>query len=226
MLPVFGGAIGGAVAGAIIASSNSNSGATLHSAAAPGTRASSPVRVTLGLFFLLGGIVFLGIAGVMFYDTWKIAQWVPKEVTAAELGQTKDPKSYPGPWLAYTFEGSKPTELNVTRPRLNHGGDVEAHGLLVQVEDKWMFVSVAPGFEGNRLVGRLTPYDPVQSKPLIERLRKIEPNPAALLPYEFNAVDGCASDQRQRYTVAGVCASLGFVGLLPGLLLCRKRRTV
>jgi hypothetical protein len=224
-LPALGGAMGGLVAGAIIASSNSSSGGTLHSATGTATRASSPVRVTFGLFFLLGGIVFLGIAGVMFYDTWKIAQWVPKEVTAAELSQTKDPKSYPGPWLAYTFEGSKPTELNVTRPRLNHGGDVEARGLLVQVEDKWMFVSVAPGFEGNRLVGRLSPYDPVQSKPVIEKIRKIEPNPAALLPYEFNAVDGCASDQRQRYTVAGVCGFLGLGGLLPGLLLCRRRRT-
>jgi len=223
VLPVFGGAIGGAVAGAIIASSGS--GGTLHSAAAPATRGSSTVKKMFGLFFILGGVWFLIKKMVLFYDTWKIAQWVPKEVTAAELSQTKDPKSYPGPWLAYTFEGSKPTELNVTRPRLNHGGDVEARGLLVQVEDKWMFVSVAPGFESNRLVGRLSPLDPAQSKPVIERLRKMEPNPAALLPYEFNAVDGCASDQRQRYTGAGVCAFLGLLGLLPGLLLCRKRRT-
>ena len=85
--------------------------------------------------------------------------------------KAKDPKAYPGPWIAYTFEGSKPAELNVTRPRLNHGGDVEARGLLVQVDDNWMFVSVAPGFEGNRLVGRLCPLDPALSKSLTERLR-------------------------------------------------------
>jgi hypothetical protein len=215
--------MGGALAGAIMA--GSASGGTVYSpAATPGARSSGPVRVTFGLFFLLGGIVFLGLAGVMAYDTWKITQWVPTEVTAPELIKAKDPKAYPGPWIAYTFEGSKPTEMNVTRQRLNHGGDVEARLLLVQVEDKWMFASVAPGFEGNRLVGRISPLDPVQSKPLIERLKKIEPNPAALLPYEFLAVDGCQSDQRQRFTIAGVCAFLGLLGVIPGILLCRKRR--
>jgi hypothetical protein len=180
----------------------------------------------LGLFFILGGILFLVIATVMFYYAWEIAQWVPKEVPAAELRQAKDPKSYPGPWIAYTFEASKPAEMNVKRHRLNHGGDVEARGHFVQVEDKWMFVSVAPGFEGNRLVGRLSLLDPVLSKPLIERMRRIEPNSTALLPFEFNAVDGSESDRRQRYTGAAVCAFLGLLGLLPGLLLCRNRQTV
>jgi hypothetical protein len=223
MLPVFGGAIGGVVAGAIMASSAS-SGGTLHTAIAPGTRSSSPVRKMFGWFFILGGALFLVIALVLFMDAWKVAHWEAKEVTAAELGKAKDPKSYPGPWIAYTFEESKPTDLNVTRQRLNRGGDVEARGLLVQVEDKWMFVSVAPGFEGNRLVGRLTPFEPVQSKPLIEKIRKIEPNPAAVLPYEFNGVDGCESDQRQRYSGAALCAFLGLLGLLPGMLLVRRRR--
>jgi hypothetical protein len=151
---------------------------------------------------------------------------VPKEVTAAELLRAKDPKSYPAPWIAYTFEASKPAEMNVKRQRLNYGGNVEASGLFVPVEDKWMFVSVAPGFEGNRLVGRLSFLDPALSTPLIEKIRKIEPNPAALLPYEFNAVDGCESDRRERYTGAGVCAVFGLLGFLPGLLLCRTRRTV
>jgi hypothetical protein len=219
---MFGGAMGGVIAGAIMTSS----GGTVYSAATPATRGSSPGKRMFGLFFVLGGIVFLIAAPVMFYNTWKIAQWVPKEVTADELRQTKDSKSYPGPWLAYTFEASKPTEMKVTRQRLNHGGDVEARGLFVQVEDKWMFVSVAPGFEGDRLVGRLSPLDPALSKPLMERLRKMEANPAALLPYEFNGADGCESDRRQRYTGAAVCAFLGLLGLVPGLLLCRKRRTV
>jgi hypothetical protein len=175
----------------------------------------------LGWGLILGGILFLVGAPVLFYNTWKIAQWVPREVTAAELRQTQDPKSHPGPWLAYTFEASKPAEMTVKRQRLNHGGDVEAHGLFVQVEDQWMFASVAPGFEGTRIVGRLSPLDPALSKRLVERLRKMELNPASLLPYEFNGVDGCASDRRQRYTGAAVCAFLGLLGLLPGLRLCR-----
>ncbi len=163
---------------------------------------------------------------VLFYNTWQIAKWVPKEVTAAELRQTRDPKSYPAPWLAFTLEASKPAEMNVTRHRLNHGGDVEARGLFVPVEDTWMFVSVAPGFEGNRLVGRLYPLDPAQSKSLVEQIRKVEPNATSLLPYEFNAVDGCESDRRERYTGAAVCAVLGVLGVGLGLLLRRTRQTV
>jgi hypothetical protein len=225
MLPMFGGAVGGAIAGAIIA--GSSSGGTLHSpvqsAAAPAARGRSPLKLMFGVFLILGGLLFLGIGGVMFYDTWKIAQWVPKDVTAAELSKVKDPKTYPGPWLSYTFEESKPIDINVTRPRMNNGGDVQAHGLLVQVEDKWMFVSVAPGFEGNRLVGRLAPIDAGPSKALIEKFRKIEPK-ATLLPCEFIAVDGCESDQCQRYSGAGLSGFLGLLGLLPGLFLCRKRR--
>ena len=229
MLPVLGGAVGGAIAGAMMAGS-ARSGGTLHSpaysAAAPATRGRSPVKLMFGVVLILGGVFIIGNALVMFYDTWKIAQWVPKEATRAELLKTTDPKSYPGPWLAYTFEGSKPAEMNVTRQRLNHGGDVEARGLFVQVEDKWMFVSVAPGFEGNRLVGRLSPLDPALSKSLVERLRKVEPNATGLVPHEFHAVDGCESDRRERYAGAAVCAILGLLGVGPGLLLCRKRRAM
>src|SRR5262249_12237478 len=220
MLPIFGGAVGGALAGAIMA----GSGGTLPSAATP--RGSSPVKKMLGLCLILGGLLFLIGGTAMFYNTWKIDRRVPKEVTTAELCQAKDPKSYPGPWIAYTFEASKPAEMKVTRQRLNQGGEVEARGLFVGVEDQWMFVTVAPGFEGNRLVGRLCPLDPALSKPLSERIRKLEANPAALLPHEFNGVDGCESDRRQRYTGAAVSAFLGLLGLWPGLLLCRKRRTV
>lgn len=222
MLPMFGGAIGGVIAGAILASS----GGTIPSPATPATRGSSPVKKMFGWFLILGGGLLLVCAPAMFYNTWKIAQWVPKEATAAELLRAKDPKTYPGPWIAYTFEASKPTEIKVMRQRLNHGGDVEARGLLVQVQDKWMFVAVAPGFEGNRLVGRLSFLDPALSKSLVERIRKMERDPAALLPYEFNAVDGCESDRRQRYIEAAVCAFLGLLGFLPGLLLCRTRRMV
>jgi hypothetical protein len=223
MLPMFGGAIGGAVAGAVIASSAGSGGTTYSTTAHSG---SSPVRKTFGIILILGGLLLLVCAAGIFYNAWKIAQWVPKEVTAAELRPTKDPKTYPGPWLAYTFEASKPADMTVTRQRLNHGGDVEARGLFVPVEDKWMFVSVAPGFEGNRLVGRLSPLDPALSKTLIQRMQTFEQNPSALVPCEFNAVDGCDSDRRQRYTAAAVCAFLGMLGVWPGLLLCRTRRMV
>jgi hypothetical protein len=214
LLPVFGGAIGGAVAGAVIASSTGSDGATDSMAA---RRGSSPVKKTFGVILILGGLLFLFCAGGIFYNTWKIAQWVPKEVTAAELRAATDPKTYPGPWLAYTFEASKPAYMIVKRQRLNFGGEVEALGLLVAVEDTWMFVSVARGFDGNRIIGRLSPLDPAVSKIL-------KPHPPALLSCEFNAVDACDSDRRQRYTAAGVSAFLGVLGVWPGLVLCRRRR--
>jgi hypothetical protein len=221
LLPVFGGAIGGAVAGAITASSAGYGGTPYATAARTG---SSPVRKTFGVILILGGLFFLLCAAGIFYNAWKIAQWVPKEVTAAELRAAIDPKTYPGPWIAYTFEASKPADMTVKRQRLNYGGEVEARGLLVAVEDTWMFVSVAPGFEDNRIIGRLSPLDPKVSKDLTQWMRKKDPNAPALLSCEFNAVDGCASDRRQRYTVAAVCAVLGVAGLWPGLRLCRKRR--
>ena len=224
LLPAFGGAIGGVIAGLIIAGS-ARSDETGYSTAAPAAGGSSPVKTMIGLFFILGGLLLFVNASFMFYNTWKIAQWVPKEVTAAELRQTKDPASYPDPWIAYTFEASKPAQMNVRRQRMNHGGEVVARGLLVPVEDKWMFVSVAPGFEGDRLVGRLFPLDPDLSKLLVKRLPKLELSPSALLPYEFHAVDGCKSDWQQRYIGVAVCVFLGMVGLFPGLTLWRKRRT-
>jgi hypothetical protein len=220
---MFGGAIGGLVAGAVIASTSGSGGTTYSTASHSG---SSPVKKTFGIILILCGLLFLVCAAGIFYNAWQIAQWVPKEVSAAELRPTKDPKDYPFFWLAYTFEASKPAEMTVTRQRLKHGGDVEARGLFVPVEDKWMFVSVAPGFEGNRLVGRLSPLDPAISKALFQRMRTIEPNSTALLPFEFNAVDGCDSDRRQRYTGAAVCAFLGMLGVWPGLRLCRRRRMV
>jgi len=223
LLPVFGGAIGGAVACAVTASSNHSRGTSYAAASRSG---SSPVKKRVGVILILGGLLFLVCAAGIFSNAWKIAHWVPKEVTAAELRATKDPKTYPGPWIAYTFEASKPAEMTVKRERLNHGGDVEARGLLVAVDDQWMFVSVAPGFEGNRIIGRLSPLDPKLSKDLVQWMHKKDPNSPALLSCEFNAVDGCASDLNQRYTGAAFSAVLGVAGVWPGLRLCRRRRTV
>ena len=115
--------------------------------------------------------------------------------------------------------------MTVKPRRLNFGGEVEARGLLVAVEDKWMFVSVASGFEGNRIIGRLSPLDPKLSKTLDQQMQKMDPNSPALLSCEFNAVDGCAGDGASDTPPPGVCGSvLGVAGVWPGLRLCRKRR--
>jgi hypothetical protein len=216
LLPIFGGAIGG-LAYAALTSSSGNAPASY----ATGPRRSSSRKWIVGLFLALGGGLFLVMALVHFVDTWKIAHREPKVVTAAELRGTKTSESPPGAWIAFTFEESKPTQVTVTR-RLGHGGDVKARCLLVRVEDKWLLASVAPGFEGNRLVGRLRPLDSPPSQLLSEKVEGI--GPAALLAYEFNAVDGCPSDQRQRYLRAASYAALGLLGLLLGLWLFRASR--
>ena len=221
LLPIFGGAIGGALYGAL----NSPAGRPLARGAVRAPRSSNPLKWTIGLLLILGGGLFLPLALVHVYDTWDLARREPEVVTAAELRRTEDPRALPAAWIAYTFEESKPTELTVTRRRLGLGGDVQARCLLVRVEDKWLITSVAAGFEGNRLVGRLLPLDAAASRSLLERIRRIEPDPSALLPYEFNAVDGSASDQRLRYMGAAWCAFFGLLGLLLGVrLVCGKRR--
>jgi len=178
-----------------------------------------------GLFLIIVGGVFLAVALVHFCDTWELARLEPKVVTASELCRMKDLKSSPGAWIAYTFEESKPIDLMVTRHRLGRGGDVKASCLVVRVEDKWLITSVAPGFDDNRLVGRLIPLDSPLSKPLSEKVRGMKLNSSALLPFEFNAVDGSASDQRVRYIGTAWSAGFGLLGMLLGLrLACGGRR--
>jgi len=220
-LPILGGAVGGALYGALTAPSGRSSSL----AGAPVARRSSPLKWMFGLLFILVGILFLVLALVSFCDIWDLARRERIEVTAAELSRIKDPKASPGAWIAYSFEESKPIEMPLTRQRLGHGGDVNARCLLVKVEDKWLIASVAPGFEGNQLVGRLVPLESPPSKLLIEKIRGSGTNPAAVLPYEFNSVDGSASDQHFRYTGAALVAFFGLLGLLLGLfLVCRRRR--
>jgi hypothetical protein len=223
VLPVFGGAIGGVVYAAL----NTPAGrAPARGPGSPGTRSSAPFKLIFGVLFILGGGLFVVMAFVHFRDTWKIARRAPHAVSAAELRQAEKPESLPAAWLAYTFDDSKPTELTVTRRRLGQGGDVKAHCLLVKVEDKWLIATVAPGFEGNKLVGRLLPLDSIRAHDLLEGIQKIEPNPSALLPFEFNAVDGSASDQRERYIRSGWFGIFGLVAGLLGLrLVCGRQST-
>ena len=221
MLPIFGGAIGGAIAGAIAASSTATApsrplGSLWYGA--PPRRGPGPLRWTFGIIFMLGGGLFLLIGPVLFYDTWKLAQRKPQMITAAELGRKDGPGALAGAWTAYTFEESKPIGQTVTRHRLGLGGDVEARCLLVRVEDKWLIATVTPAFEGNQLVGRLNASP---SKDLIQRVTKIEPS---LLPYEFNAVDGSANDQRLLYIRSGWYAGFGLLAVLVGMRIVSRRQ--
>jgi hypothetical protein len=175
---------------------------------------------------LVGGAL-VALAVVHIYDTRQIAEREPTVATAADLCRKEYTDSAPD-WIAYTFAESKPTEVTVTRQRLGNGGDVQARCILVRVEDKWLAATVAPGFEGNNLVGRIVPLDSSMVQSLNKRLSKLAPKQRfALLPFEFNAVDGSASDQRLRYAAAGWIGFFGLVGLLVGLFLFRAgRRTV
>jgi hypothetical protein len=219
LLPIFGGAIGGALYAGLAAAGTSSS-----AAGSQATRGSGSGRVKrgLGLLFALGGGLFLLLACIHFWGTWKVAQREPTAATAADLCRKEYAAAAPG-WIAYTFAESKPTKLTVTRQRLENGGEVKARCLLVRAQDKWLVATVAPGFEGNNLVGRLLPADSPSSRSLLEQLRKLDPDRSALLPYEFNAVDGTASDVRTRYMAGGLIAFFGVVGLALGLRLMRGR---
>jgi hypothetical protein len=215
LLPMFGGAIGGALyAGLAIAAADGSSGGSRA------TGGSLRVKGAFGVLLLLGGGLFVLLACAHFWGTWTVVRREPTAATAADLCRPQYAAAAPA-WLVHTFAESKPTDLTVTRSRLGHGGNVQARCLLVRVQDKWLVATVAPGFEGNNLVGRLLPVDSPSSQSLIERLQKRQPKPTVLLPYEFNAVDGSASDQRLRYTTAGCIAVFGVLGLSLGLyLLC------
>jgi hypothetical protein len=175
----------------------------------------------VGLVFLIGGGALVGLGLVRFWDTWEIGQREPQTVSAAELRKAKGPEAVPGTWVSYTFEEGKKTDLIATRTGLVHGGDVQAQYLLVRVKDKWLLASVAPGFQTDRLVGHLQALDPAMAEEVAGRLREEDPKGPGLLPYEFNAVDGCASEQRTRYVQVGMFALFGLLGLVLGLRLVR-----
>lgn len=229
LLPMFGGAIGGAIYGAIkVAEASSRAGGSTSTwgVAPTGSRptgSAAPLKWFFAIVLMLLGGLFLLIAVVNFFDTWKVARWVPKTVTAAELSKVKDPRSSPGAWLAYTFAESKSTDLIVKRSRIGRRGEVQSPCLLVRVEDKWLLATVAPGHEGKELVGRLVPLDAAAAKQVTERLRKEQPN-ATLLPYEFNALDGSASDMRTQFIAVGILAFFGALALWLGVWLVRGRK--
>jgi hypothetical protein len=225
MLPVFGGAAGGVFYGAIQSSSASARPSTprpfvgASTTAGPGgSGAPSVSKLLIGLVLLLGGGLFLFIAGREVWSTWSVSRRQATDVTAAELCRADFVGSAPD-WIRYTFTESKPTAVAVKRKRVSGGGDADVRCLLVRVEDKWLLATVPPGFQGGDLVGSIVRFDPTASRPMIEQVVKAEPKVTALLPFEFNGVEGSAGDQRLRYTAAAILGFVGLVGVLIGLCL-------
>lgn len=215
LLPMFGGALGGLAAGLIHAGMNSRS--TPARASAP-TGTARSIRLWIGAVLTLVGGLFVLLAMLQYHKTRAIAEREPTVATAADLCRKDYPEKAP-PWIVYTFTESKPLPDTVTRRRLGYGGEVTAHCLLVRVNDRWLVATVAAGFEGNELVGRLLPVESPSSQALIERVRSSEPHPSAVLPFELNAVDGCESDQHARYTRAGWIGGIALAGAVLGLFL-------
>lgn len=216
-LPIFGGALGGLLYAGLI-----SAGATTAPGGARGAQQSggwNTFKWVLGIFLLLGGGLFLVLAFLQFDATLEIARREPKTATATDLRRRAYVEAPPD-WIAYRFTESKPIDGTVIRRRLGRAGEVQARCLLVRVDHRWLVATVAPGFQGDELVGRIVPMDSPPSQSLIERVRKQESQPSAVLPYEFNAVEGCASDQQLRYTAAGITGGLGLVGFALGLLFC------
>jgi hypothetical protein len=223
MLPIFGGAAGGLAYAALTAAESANTRAAAHArhggtGAPHGSGGPSVFKLLVGLVLLLGGGLFLFIGCTQGWNTWNIAQRTPTDVTAAELCQKNFVESAPD-WVRFTFAESKPTTVTVKRDRLAGGGEVQARCVLVRVEDKWLLATVPPKFEGNDLVGRLVRFDATASRPMIEQVVKAEPKVTALLPFEFNGIDGSAADQRLRYTASGILAFVGLLGVLIGVYL-------
>ena len=219
MLPIFGGALGGLLyAGLVSANSSGSGGGRGDQSATKG------IQWAMGLFLLLVGGLFLVLGFVYFDATVDVVQRVPKDATAAELLSKDYVDKAPG-WIKYQFAESKPVEGTATRRRLGRAGEVQAKVLLVKVENRWLVTTVAPGFKGNELVGRIVAPDISSAESLVERVRKKEAEPSAVLPYEFNGVDGTASDQRLRFTTAGVVGGIGVVAFVLGLwLVCMARK--
>jgi hypothetical protein len=223
MLPVFGGAAGGLLAGAIKAADASTQPSARQPqfftpATAAGSGRPSVGKLLIGLVFVFGGGLFTYIAGLEAWNTWNVSRRPATEVTEAELGRPDFAKSAPD-WIHYTFADSKPTPVVVKRKRLTGSGEADACCLLVHLDNKWLVAMVPPGFQGNELTGYVVPFDPTASRPMLEQIMKAEPKLNAILPFEFNAVEGSVGDQRLRNMGAALLGCFGLVGVLLGVYL-------
>jgi hypothetical protein len=223
MLPIFGGAAGGLLYGAIKATQESMDPSAgrpcgrASAAAAPARPARSGVgKLLVGVVFLFGGALLVGVGVREAWSTWNVSRRQATEVTAAELGRPDFAASAPA-WIRFPFAESKRTGLAVKRKRQSGGGEADARCLLVRVEDRWLVATVPPGFQGTELTGYVVPFDPTASRPLLERVAKAEPEATALLPFEFNGVEGSAGDQERRHTAAAILGFFGLMGVLLGV---------
>jgi hypothetical protein len=220
MFGLFGGAIGAGLFGLFTSLNSAGSGRARRTAAAP-TQGGGALRKLFGFGFLVagGGLLTLGL--VHFWHTWELTHRKAREVSAAELLKVKAPEKAPASWISYTFEESVPVGMAVIRHRLGVGGEVQAPCLLVKAGERWVLTTVAPGFKGNRLVGRLLPQTFPTSKEVAQKLRDGKAPVPVVLPYEFNAIDGCESEHTLRYTGVGIFGFVGLLGLWLGLRLVR-----
>jgi hypothetical protein len=182
-----------------------------------------PLKRLLGLLFLLAGGAFLVVSVQHLINHRTVLSQSPRAVTAAEIRKAEKPSAAPGGWLSLTFEKGQQTGLSVVRRRPG-GLEVQATYLLVQAEDKWLLATVPSGFNSNRLVGRLYVLPPSTSEELVGRIRETQPTapPPALLPYEFEALDGDENEQRTQYYAAGIVAVVALLGLGLGLRWVRR----
>lgn len=214
MLPLFGGALGGLVYAGLTANGSGGS----RGGGGGGAGVLATIRTLFAMALLFVGGLFMVVAFFQINATHDITQRVATPATATDL-RLRDFVEKPPAWVSYTFEESKPVEGTVKRQRKGHGGEVEARCILVRAEHRWLFATVAEGFEGNELIGQIMPMDSPVSKPMIDKLREQEADPKTILPYEFYAVEGCPSDQEFRYTVAGWIGGIGLASFATGIFL-------
>jgi len=223
MLPAFGGAAGGLLAGAIRAADASVQPTARQqqffvTPATAGGGGPKIGRLLAGLVLLTVGSVFIFVGVREAWNTRNVSQRPATEVTEAELGRPSFAKAAPE-WIHYTFTESKPTTVAVKRKRLDGETEVDARCLLVHVDNKGLVATVPLSFEGNELTGYVVPFDPAASRPMLEQIVKAEPKLNAILPFEFNGIEGSASDQHLRNMAAGLLGLVGLAGALIGMYL-------
>jgi hypothetical protein len=225
MLPMFGGAAGGLLYGAIKAAEASTQPTARRpfigqtTASGSGSREGSSFAKTLiGLVLLLAGGLFLYIGAHEAWTTWNVSRRQATEVTASELGRPEFGESAPD-WIRYTATESMLTGVAVKRKRTGGSVEVDARCLLVPMGKQWLIATVPPGFQGNELTGYVVPLDTNAARPMLEQIVKAEPKVTAVLPFEFNGIEGSASDQQLRYTGAAILAFAGLLSVLIGVYL-------
>src|SRR5262245_59602581 len=104
MLPMFGGLLGGLMYAAIVASNSSGSGRG-SGGGSSGAGVLKTLKILLGVFFILGGGLFMVVAFIQYNGVNDIAQRAPTVATPAEL-RTRSYVASPPAWVSFPFEES------------------------------------------------------------------------------------------------------------------------